>query len=53
MSDFLPGGFMRGILVVPSNGNEVGDEYLIFDVLDEDLWWRMKSSRLTTDVHLI
>jgi hypothetical protein len=44
---------VRGILVVPSNDNEVGNEYLIFDVLDEDLWWRMRSSRLTTDVRLI
>lgn len=43
---------VRGIVVVPSNDNEVGDEYLIFDVLDEDIWWRMKSTRLATNVRL-
>lgn len=43
---------VRGVVLVPSNDNDAGDEYLVFDILDEDIWWRMKSIRLATNVKL-
>ena len=38
---------IRGALVAEGfEENQQKDEYLIIDVIDEDMWWRMKSVRL-------
>ena len=41
-----------GALLVNSNDSAAGDEYLLFDVLDEDFWYRMKSAKFVTTIHL-
>lgn len=46
---------IRGALLVPSNDGEtdvINDEYLVFDVVDQDMWWRMKKVELLTSVRL-
>ena len=43
---------VRGALLINSNDGEASDEFIVFDVLDEDMWWRMKSIRLTSKVRL-
>jgi hypothetical protein len=34
---------VRGALLVPDHGNGYGDEYLAVDVVDADMWLRMKA----------
>jgi len=43
---------IRGALLIGSNDGEAGDEFFVFDLLDEDMWWRMKSIRLASKVQL-
>lgn len=44
---------VRGALLVNSNDGEASDEFIVFDMLDEDMWWQMKSIRLATNVQLL
>jgi len=37
-----------GAVLVKANDTENHDEYISFDVIDEDMWWRMKSVKLVT-----
>jgi len=39
---------VRGAVLVKANDMENHDEYISFDVIDEDMWWRMKSVKLVT-----
>ena len=43
---------IRGALLISSNDGEASDEFIVFDTLDEDMWWRMKSIKLTSKVGL-
>jgi hypothetical protein len=43
---------VRGALLINSTDGEASDEFIVFDMLDEDMWWRMKSIRLTSKVRL-
>ena len=43
---------MRGALLTKDYGVEVGDEYIVMEVVDNDLWWRMKSVSLGTNIRL-
>ena len=44
---------VRGALLSPAfKEGEQYDEYLVIDVIDEDMWWRMKSVTLANKVKL-
>lgn len=39
---------VRGAILVKASDSENHDEFIPFDVIDEDMWWRMKSAKLTS-----
>ncbi|KAF8871312.1 hypothetical protein CPB84DRAFT_1903942 [Gymnopilus junonius] len=44
---------VRGALLIPAHDSqEYGDEFLVFDQLDEDFWMRMKSLQLAVSLNL-
>ena len=43
---------VRGAVLVKDYEAEHNDEYIIMDVLDADLWWRMKSVSLARHVRI-
>lgn len=43
---------VRGVVLIPAHDIEYGDEFLVFDQLDEDLWMRKKSMTLAVSVKL-
>jgi hypothetical protein len=40
------------VVLTPAHDIEYGDEFLVFDQLDEDLWMRKKSMTLALSVQL-
>jgi hypothetical protein len=43
---------VRGAVLVKDFEAEDGDEYIIMDMLDADLWWRMKSISIARHVRM-
>lgn len=43
---------VRGAVLVKDFEAEHGDEYIVMDVLDADLWWRMKSVSIARHVKI-
>lgn len=43
---------VRGAILVKDFEAEHGDEYIVMDVLDADLWWRMKSVSIAQHVKI-
>lgn len=43
---------VRGAVLIPAHDVQYGDEYLVFDPLDEDLWQRNQSMQLAVSVPL-
>jgi len=43
---------VQGALLVKDFGAEYGDEYLVIDVVDSDMWLRLKTLALVQRVNL-
>ena len=43
---------IRGALIVEDYGADLGNSFIIVDVVDADMWWRMKSVKLAYKVAL-
>lgn len=37
---------IRGTVLVEAYGAQYGDEYIVMEVIDADMWWQMKSMKL-------